>query len=43
VMDGKRNLADEGIEKVAKGFKLSDSERKYFQCLVKFTQAKDNE
>ena len=43
VMDGKRNLADEGIEKVAKGFKLSDSERKYFQSLVRFNQAQDNE
>lgn len=43
VMDGKRNLAEEGIEKVARGFKLNESEKKYFHCLVWFNQAQTNE
>lgn len=43
VMDGKRNLADEGIKMIAQGFKLSDSERRYFECLVKFNQAENHE
>jgi uncharacterized protein (TIGR02147 family) len=43
VMDGKRNLADEGIEKIARGFKLNESEKKYFHCLVRFNQAQNNE
>lgn len=43
VMDGKRNLGDEGIHKIAKGFKLSEPEAEYFEQLVKFNQATDNE
>ncbi len=43
VMDGKRNLAEPGIEKIARGFKLSESEKKYFRALVRFNQAKTNE
>ncbi|MFO1463334.1 MAG: TIGR02147 family protein [bacterium] len=43
VMDGKRNLAEEGIEKVARGFRLNESEKKYFRALVHFNQAKTNE
>jgi uncharacterized protein (TIGR02147 family) len=39
VMDGKRNLADEGIGKVALGLKLGEKEKKYFRLLVKFNQA----
>lgn len=43
VMDGKRNLADDGIRMVAKGFKLNEEERQYFETLVKFNQAKVHE
>ncbi|MCC7343410.1 MAG: TIGR02147 family protein [Deltaproteobacteria bacterium] len=43
VMDGKRNLAEAGIEKIARGFKLNESEKKYFRALVRFNQAKTNE
>ncbi len=43
VMDGKRNLAEAGFEKIARGFKLGDSEKKYFRALVHFNQAKTNE
>lgn len=43
VMDGRRNLADEGIRKIAKGFKLSETEENYFETLVRFNQAKTNE
>ncbi|HKY62482.1 MAG TPA: TIGR02147 family protein [bacterium] len=43
VMDGKRNLAEEGIEKIARGFKLNESEKKYFHSLVRFNQARNNE
>ncbi|MCC6273381.1 MAG: TIGR02147 family protein [Deltaproteobacteria bacterium] len=43
VMDGKRNLAEAGIEKIARGFNLNESEKKYFRALVRFNQAKTNE
>jgi len=43
VMDGQRNLADDGIRKIAKGFKLKEAERDYFELLVKFNQAEDHE
>ncbi|HSA59343.1 MAG TPA: TIGR02147 family protein [bacterium] len=43
VMDGKRNVSDEGIGMIARGFRLSEPERKYFECLVKFNQAKIHE
>lgn len=39
VIDGKRNLADAGIGMVARGFRLSDAERRYFEILVRFNQA----
>lgn len=39
VIDGKRNLADKGIRMIAQGFRLSEPERRYFECLVKFNQA----
>ena len=43
VMDGKRNLADEGIRMISRGFRLNDSERKYFESLVRFNQAAHHE
>jgi len=43
VIDGKRNLADQGISMLAQGFKLGEPERKYFELLVKFNQAKNPE
>src|SRR5579885_542919 len=43
VIDGKRNLADEGIQMVVRGFKLNDHERKYFESLVKFNQSRNHE
>jgi uncharacterized protein (TIGR02147 family) len=43
VSDGKRNLADKGIWMIARGFRLSDSERRYFESLVKFNQATSHE
>ncbi|MDO8520068.1 MAG: TIGR02147 family protein [Deltaproteobacteria bacterium] len=39
VMDGKRNLAEQGIRGIAKGFSLDAKERKYFELLVRFNQA----
>src|SRR5579885_1121656 len=39
VIDGKRNLGDRGIRMIARGFKMNESERKYFESLVKFNQA----
>jgi len=43
VIDGKRNLGDEGIVMVSRGFKLVEDERKYFETLVKFNQAAHHE
>jgi uncharacterized protein (TIGR02147 family) len=43
VMDGKRNLARDGINKIAKGFQLNDQEIRYFENLVHFNQAKTHE
>ena len=43
VIDNKRNLAETGIEKIARGFKLGEAEKKYFHALVKFNQAANNE
>lgn len=43
VMDGKRNLAVDGIRRIARGFKLSEDESRYFRFLVFFNQAKDHE
>jgi uncharacterized protein (TIGR02147 family) len=39
VIDGKRNISDSGIGMISKGFHLTEPERKYFECLVKFNQA----
>lgn len=41
VMDGKRNLGEEGIQAVCNGFNLTDREALYFTLLVKFNQAKN--
>jgi hypothetical protein, TIGR02147 len=43
VMDKKRNLADDGIRKISRGFKMSENEERYFELLVKFNQADSNE
>lgn len=43
VMDGKRNLADDGIRMIAKGFRLPEEETKYFSILVRFNQAQTHE
>jgi len=43
VIDKKRNLADNGIRMISRGLKLNEHERKYFEILVKFNQAKTNE
>jgi uncharacterized protein (TIGR02147 family) len=43
VIDGKRNLADDGIRMIAEGFRLSEPDRRYFECLVKFNQADTHE
>ena len=39
VMDGKRNLAEEGIRKIIKGFQMDEREGRYFTALVYFTQS----
>ncbi len=43
VMDGKRNLAQEGIYRVSKGLKLTPAESKFFTHLVQMTQATTHE
>lgn len=43
VMDGKRNLANDGIRMIARGFKLNEEERQYFENLVRFNQAKEHD
>src|SRR3989338_4646008 len=43
VMDGKRNLGPEGIFKIAKGFKLSEEEHRFFEKLVHMNQASTHE
>jgi uncharacterized protein (TIGR02147 family) len=40
VMDGKRNVSDEGIGMISRGFRLSEPERKFFESLVRFNQAR---
>lgn len=40
VMEGKRNLAEEGIAKVIRGFRLVEAEARHFELLVRFNQAK---
>ncbi len=39
VIDGKRNLGEEGIGKVIQGFRLSEGEAEFFRKLVYFNQA----
>lgn len=41
IVDGKRNIGKESIDKIATGLKLSRSEAEYFAYLVFFGQAKD--
>jgi len=43
VIGGKRNLADKGIDMIARGFHLTEAERDYFESLVKFNQASSHE
>lgn len=43
VMDGKRNLGSDGIEKIGIGFDLNDKEKIFFENLVHFNQAKDHD
>lgn len=43
VIDGKRNLAKEGIRKITKGFNLNDKESHFFENLVYFNQATHHE
>lgn len=39
VMQGKRNLSGEGIQKIAKALKLKKAEAEFFENLVRFNQA----
>lgn len=43
VIDGKKNLAENGIRKLALGFKLGEAETKYFAALVRLNQAGNQE
>lgn len=43
VVDGKRNLATDGIRKIIKGLELKPDEGKYFESLVHFNQAQNHE
>src|SRR5262249_43047220 len=43
VIDGKRNLAEDGIRMIARGFKFGEEERRYFETVVKFNQTSDHE
>jgi uncharacterized protein (TIGR02147 family) len=43
VMDGKRNLTNESIAKIAKGFGLKKQDREYFESLVYMNQASSHE
>lgn len=42
IMDGKRNIGANVIHCLCHGFKLSDREARYFECLVHFTQARNH-
>ena len=42
VMQDKRNLSSEGIQKVARGLKLKKREAEFFENLVRFNQAKSD-
>lgn len=41
VIDGQKNLGQTGIWKMARGFKLTEDEARYFAALVHFNQAKE--
>lgn len=43
VMQGKRNLSEDGVKKVMKGLKLNKQEQEFFRSLVFFNQAKTPE
>ncbi len=43
VIGGKRNIADDGIRMIVRGFRLSEEEERYFENLVRFNQAKTAE
>src|SRR5262249_33177209 len=43
VIEGKKNLGEIGILKMARGFKLNEVETRYFDSLVRFNQAGDGE
>jgi uncharacterized protein (TIGR02147 family) len=43
IIDGKRNLSNEGIGKVAKGFEFKKQEREYFENLVYMNQASSHD
>lgn len=42
VIDGKRNLGDDGIQAVCRGFSLDDKPSAFFSNLVKFNQSKSH-
>ncbi|NLD37291.1 MAG: TIGR02147 family protein [Desulfatiglans sp.] len=43
IIDGKRNLSNEGTGKVAKGFEFKKQEREYFENLVFMNQASSHD
>lgn len=43
LIDGRRNLVNGNITKVALAFRLTKKEHQYFEALVQFSQAKDQE
>ncbi len=43
VIDGKKNLGERGIWKLARGFKLEQEEGRYFAALVRMNQARDRD
>lgn len=43
IMDGERNLSQDGIRKLSKGMKLNKGEREFFENLVLYNQADSHE
>lgn len=43
VMEGKRDLSNNAIRLVARGFRLGEAERKQFELMVRFNQSEDPE
>lgn len=43
VIEGQRNLGEEGIQKISKGFNLNEEEFEYFNWLVRFNQAESHQ